>query len=183
MNEIIKECLKQVDEIKINDDTVKRLNDFFKALNIQLKGSNDSLIECEVTESRVYIISNLYASYPEIKHLNTFLLEFKEFIMAFSDDDELLYDIFYLMLDSELIVLNQALRLLLFKKIYNSGYFNYVAIDSDDFKNNFEYSIFDLRFISKIVSSNNLNNMDDYINEIGHYMYLYDNLTLKDVLI
>lgn len=183
MIELINECLKQIDNIKIDDDTIIRLNDFFKSLNDQLKGSNDSLIECETTDSSIYIITNLYSDYNEIRHLNTFLLDFKDYIMAFSDDIELLYDIFYLMLDCGLIVLNQALRLLLFKKIYKSGYFNYVAIDSPSFKDNFNYSLCDLKIIGHIVSYDNINDIDSNLSIIADEIYLFDGLTLKDVIL
>lgn len=184
MLDIIKQVLKQVTSINMNKETIKNLNSFFEALNIQLKGNKDTLIKIEATDSTNYILTNLFNSYMAISHVNNFLIDLKDYIMAFYDNKDLLFDIFYLLLKYDIITLNQDIRALLFKKLYLSGYFCYVSSNKQEFLNNWSYCYLDLKIIANIVSNKDIDTIDNDLKEVLLDMYLIDDdIDLKEVLV
>jgi len=183
MLEIFKEVLEQIDNKEFNNEFISDLNGFFMALNSQLKGDKSSLIKVEPSNSSNYLITNLYSDYMAIRHINGFLLDLRDYFMAFSDNQELLYDIFLLLLEFNIIELSHSLRLLLFKKLYLSGYFCYVALDSQDFKDNYSFISQDLQIITNIVSQDNIKAIDSLLSITLSELYLFNNIDLKDLLI
>lgn len=183
MIEIFKEVNKQIDNKEFNKEFISDLNGFFMALNSQLKGDKTSLIKVNPSDSKNYLITNLYSDYMAIRHINGFLLDLRDYFMAFSDNKELLFDIFLLLLEYNIIELSDSIRLVLFKEIYLSGYFCYVALDSQDFKNNYHYIRHDLNIIANIVSSANIEAISSLLTVTLKELYLFNDIELRDLLI
>lgn len=184
MDVILKDVLNQLYNLNMDVKTVKRLNDFFKALNIQLKGSNDSLLQIETSDSAFYVITNLYNSYMAIIHINKFLYLLCDYIESFNDNKELLYDIIELLIDYKVIKLSHNIKLELFKAIFNYGCFNYVPLDKNDFLNSFNYIRDDMTVISSIIDNKTFNSIEKEFNVVLKELYLYEySISLKDVLL
>lgn len=184
MDVILKDVLNQVTSLNIDDEMINRLNEFFNALNHQLKGSNDSLIQIEKSDSTFYVITNLYNSYMAINHINTFLLDLRDYIMAFNDNQELLYDVIELLIEFKVIKLSHTIKLELFKALYNSGYLCYNTIDYKEFLKEFDYIKDDLKIISTIIDDDTFNNINLNLKYYLNELYLLDDVvTLKDVLL
>lgn len=183
MLNILKQINEQIKELKLNKETIEALNNFFKELNEFLKGDNTTLICIKSTPREFLVISNILSDNKELLRTSEFKLLFIEFLKDFSDNKELLYDIFIMLLEFNIIELNDALRLVLFKELYLSGYFCYVALNSVDFKNNYEYIEWDLKVIANIVSEANITDISEALSVTLNELYLFDNIELKDILI
>lgn len=184
MDVILKDVLNQVTSLNMDDEMINRLNEFFNALNQQLKGSNDSLIQIEKSDSTFYVITNLYDSYMAIIHINKFLLYLGDYIMAFNDNKELLYDVMELLIEFKVIKLSHTIKLELFKALYNSGYFCYNPIGYKEFLKEFDYIKDDLRIINHIIDNNTFNDINKDLYYYLKELYLFDEpICLKDVLL
>lgn len=131
---------------------------------------NDNIIKTNLQASTYYLVT-----------FDIFKNDFINWINEF--DKETQYDIFELLLENKIIILNNNLRLILFKKLYNSGFFCYNPVSSKDFKENFDYIQQDLRNMSSIVSTGNLNEIDADLTSVLSELYLFENITLKDVIL
>ena len=102
---------------------------------------------------------------------------------SLNDEDTLDFIIF---IDStfNFIELDQDMRLLLFNKLYNSGYFCYTAVTSQQFQDNWDYIKPDLKIISELVNSPSLEALDTELKDTLEDFYLYeDTRGLKDILL
>ena len=100
-----------------------------------------------------------------------------------NDEDTLDFIIF---IESSLrfIELDQDMRLLLFNKLYNSGYFCYTAVTSQQFQDNWDYIKPDLKIISELVNSPSLEALDTELKDTLKEFYLFeDTRGLKDILL
>jgi len=71
-----------------------------------------------------------------------------------------------------LLDLSQDLRLLLFNKIFNSGFLCYVPYNTEDFKANYDQLSPDLGLIASIVSCPTLKELDKELNSIYKDFYM-----------
>ena len=90
-----------------------------------------------------------------------------------------------------LLELSQDLRLLLFNKIFNSGFLCYVPYSTEDFRANYDHISPDLNIIASIVSCPTLKELDQELNTIYKEFYMVSvpedleisqELNLKDIL-
>ena len=183
MNKVFKEVLGQINGLKVTRDNIKELNKFFMALNVFLKGDNKTLITVRATPRDFLVISNILNDKKELLEVDIFKLLLIEFLKGFSDDNDLLYDIFLLLLQFNIVDLNDSLRLVLFKELYLSGYFCYVALDSQDFKDNYSFISQDLQIIANIVSQDNIEAIESLLTVTLSDLYLFDDQDLKDLLV
>jgi hypothetical protein len=167
----------------LNKETILKLNAFFKDVNQALKGSSDTLIFIYVDQYGTLNTNLLNDDLTRVTPIK-FKRLFIEYLEQFQDDQELLFDVVMLLDNNNLIKLTSPIKLYLFKVLYNSGYFCYVAVDSTSFKDNYDFIVDDLRVISNLVNNNNtLKGLDDDLNIILKELYLFDDVTLKDILI
>lgn len=155
----------------INEELINRLNGFFKGANRLIKGDASLLIVNETTESPRYITTNLYNDSIDIIECDVFALNVKDYMMANIDNIELSIDLIKIANKYGLFKVTESIRLYLFKKIYESGFMSYVALDNTDFRANFDYLFFDLRIISDVISTGELDAIEQDFNESLNYWY------------
>ena len=183
MLDILSDIKRQIKGLNYKPIFNFRLSKMFKKVNDLLKGSDDTLIKVYGFYDNKKVYTNLLNDDIELISIFSFKELLIEWLESFRDDMELLYDIFIILLECKIIVLNDDIRLILFNRLYNSGYFSYVAIDSPSFKDNYLYIKDDLKIISIIVSNNDIKAIDDDLTIFLSDLYLFDNITLKDLII
>lgn len=104
-------------------------------------------------------------------------------ILDNTDNKTELSNIIDLMIKRGFITLDSQIKLYLFKKLYISGCYCYTPINSQDFKDNYEYIKPDLEVIASIVDSTTLSNIDYEHRTVQKELYLMDDpLTLMDIM-
>lgn len=191
MEFIINEMNRQIDNKKMNIKDLNNLNSFFMALNNLNKGTNDTLIKVSFKdipidsylkkgivryEFKVYtnLLSDEMTLYSKIE----FKTLLKEYLGGFLDNKELLYDIFKLMLEYGIIKFNDSLRLVLFNRLYNSGFFCYTCLNGLEFLDTFNYYWFDYNLMSNIVSKKTISEMELEFQAILIEFYSFNDNTL-----
>lgn len=191
MEFIINEINKQIDNKKMNIKDLSDLNDFFMGLNDLTKGTNDTLIKVSfkdipidsylkkgIVKYEFKVYTNLLNDSMALYSKNEFKDLLKEYLGGFLDNKELLYDIFKLMLDYGIIKLNDSLRLVIFNRLYNSGFFCYTCLNGLEFLNTFDYYWNDYNLISNIVSQKTINKMELEFQAILSDFYSFNELSI-----
>lgn len=177
MNKILLDICDQLTTLKLDIGTIDKLNKFFKDLNEQLKGDNTSLVTVELKGE--LIKTNLLSEQVEQVTSNHFKALLIEYIMAFSDNNELLFDILELLLDNKVIGLSDYIRLEFFNKLFNSGYFCYTPLDSSDFLECWNDIKNDMAIIGQIIS---LDTIDSINIELDYYLLEFYKLDIQPTL-
>ena len=181
MNKILDDVKNQVMTTPLNRDVLRQYNEFFNQVNQALKGDNSTKIVIYV-DSLGTLNSNLLSDNIVRVTPLSFKNSFIEYLGGFIDDQELFIDVVTILNDIGLYTLSQDIRLHLFNLAYNSGYFCYVAVDSQDFKNNYDYIELDLKVIGDIVSQETLRLIDELMTATLSELYLFDDVDLKGVI-
>ena len=177
MDKILLDICDQLTSLKLDIVTIDKLNKFFSDLNEQLKGDNTSLVIVELKDT--IIKTNLLSEQVEQVTVNQFKALLIEYIMAFSDNKELLFDILELLIDNKVIDLSDYIRLELFNKLFNSGYFCYTPLDSSDFLECWNDIKNDMAIIGQIIS---LDSIDSINIELDYYLKEFYMLELQPTL-
>lgn len=191
MEFILNEINKQIDNKKMNIKDLSDLNDFFMALNDLTKGTNDTLIKVSfkdipidsylkkgIVKYEFKVYTNLLSNEMTLYSKNDFKDLLKEYLRGFLDNKELLFDIFKLMLDYGIIQINDSLRLVIFNRLYNTGFFCYTCLNGLEFLNTFNYYWNDYNLISNIVSQKTLNDMELEFKAILSDFYSFNELSI-----
>ena len=181
MKQLIEMINKQLNNLNINREMVDKLNKFFMALNDHNKGNDNTLIKVMPTCRNFLVISNILCDNMELLETDIFKLLLIEFVNGF--DNEMLMDVLFMLSSYGIIEISHDIKLLLFDRLYNSGYFCYVAVDSKAFMDNYEHMAMDLNVIANIVDNDSLNDIDSDLTAILCELYGFDNVSLKDVLL
>lgn len=177
MNKILLDICDQLTTLKLDSRTVDNLNKFFKDLNEQLKGDMTTLLIVIKTDKG--ISTNLLSEQVTRTTDNHFKKLLIEYIMAFSDNKELLFDILELLTVNKVIDLSDYIRLELFNKLFNSGYFCYTPLDSSDFLECWDDIKYDMAIIGHILS---LDTIDSINIELDYYLREFYMLELQPTL-
>lgn len=182
MDKILLDICDQLTSLKLDSRTIDNLNKFFKDLNEQLKGDTTTLIIVIKTDKG--ISTNLLNEQVTKMTSNQFKELLIEYIMAFSDNKELLFDILELLTNNKVIDLSDYIRLELFNKMFNSGYFCYVPLNPSDFLECWNDIKWDMDIIASIIS---LDTIDSINIELDYYLkefYMLDiQPTLKELIL
>ena len=99
---MIETITNTINEMDLNETTVYNLSRFFKDVNDFLKGSNDTLIFIYYDINNE-LNSNILNDIITVVDVETFKLNFIEWIEMFSDNNEILTDLLDLMKENNLI--------------------------------------------------------------------------------
>ena len=191
MLEILNNIKQQIGDLIITPKTVSDLNDFFKTVNTQLKGDNSTLVTVyrESADCRV-LSSNLLADSQEIVSAELFKKELIEYLEQFADNTELLFDIIELLIETGVCRVSHSLKLLLFKKLFNTGCFCYIPLTGAEFIEDFDYFKFDLCNIANCVDFESFREISEELQSVTSELYYCDcedspvpNWSLKEYLI
>ena len=191
MQEILENIKEQIKETVISPETVNRLNEFFMRVNTQLKGDSTTLVRVyrESADCRV-LCSNLLFDQLEILSVNRFKSLLIEFLESFADCKELLYDIIELLIETGVCRVSHSLKLILLKKLFNTGCFCYIPLTGAEFIEDFDYFKFDLCNIASCVDFESFREISEELQSVTSELYYCDcedspvpNWTLKEYLI
>lgn len=155
MLDIKQDIIRQIKTKKMNSGLALRFNAFFNRFNTLNKGTDKDLIKIEYLGG-IMVNTNLLNDNMEVCDFKWFYKLFEQFLNGFEDNEELLYDIFELLEICGVIILSDNIRLKIFNKLYNSGYFNYVATNKSEFQKEWDYALYDLKTIARICSNRDL---------------------------